>query len=124
MSRFRFSVPGQPYSVNHYLKPVVIRTKTGIVRRMGKVDGVEEYQLIASAMARRAMPVDFAPTGYLRIHYWWHMKRDLDTTNARKCLEDGVAAGIGINDKRFLSVDEGKEIGVKEPYTEIEVEWE
>ena len=83
----------------------------------------EAYQLVAMNAAARAKPDDFAPKGLVYVRYWWHVKRDIDCGNAVKIIEDGIAAGLGINDKLFLPASLFKETGVREPYTAVEVEY-
>ena len=123
MPSFRFTVPGQPISLNHAYRPVRYKTPDGYQRRMAKADGVETYQLVAMNEARRAKPDDFDPKGLIYVRYWWYVKRDIDCSNSTKVIEDGIAAGLGVNDKMFLPQSVYKQTGVKEPYTAVEVEW-
>lgn len=123
MPSFRFTVPGQPISLNHAYRPVRYKTANGYQRRMAKVEGVEEYQLVAKAAANHAKPSDFAPKGLVYVRYWWHVRRDIDCSNATKIIEDGIAAGLGLDDKLFLPASVFKQVGVKEPFTTVEVEY-
>lgn len=115
MPKFNFTVPGQPPSWNHayqYMR-----------RRVSKAPGVENYQLVAATMARQAMPKPFEPQGMVYVRYWLHLKRDQDATNVLKIVEDGIAAGLGVNDRMFLPAVLFKEHGIADPYISVEVEW-
>jgi Holliday junction resolvase RusA-like endonuclease len=94
------------------------------------LDSVEQYQLLVKALAIRAKPKDWDPGEYLpkeglgliTIRYWYYVKRDIDTDNTKKAINDGLKWALDIDDKRFLGQDMWKETGHKEPYVEIEVE--
>ena len=115
MPKFHFDIPGQPPSWNHSY-----RYARG---RVSKAEGVENYQLVAAVQARRAKPKDFAPNGMLYVRYWLHLKRDQDATNVLKIVEDGIAVGLGVNDRMFLPAVLFKEHGVAEPSISVEVEY-
>lgn len=124
MPSFRFTVPGDPISVNHAYEIVKIKTKGGYMRStLKKVSGIENYQLIAAAMALRAKPADFAPVGQIRTRYWIRSKRWVDASNCIKIVEDGIAAGLKVNDKWFLPCVEENSKGHAEPHIEVEVEY-
>ena len=112
--RFSFSVPSQPPSWNHAYQMVR--------RRVAKAKGVEAYQLVAAAMARTAKPAGWEPEGMIRVTYDLHLGRDQDASNSLKSLEDGIAIGLGIDDKRMLPCVRSKTIGNAEPWVDITVE--
>lgn len=114
---FRFTVPGQPPSVNHAYQVV-----KGGGRRIIKAKGVEQYQLVAAHMARRAKPTDFQPTGMIRVTYDLHLAHDQDASNCLKSVEDGIAVGLEINDRYMLPCVRLKTIGNAEPWIDVEVE--
>jgi Holliday junction resolvase RusA-like endonuclease len=127
---FRFRVPGQPPSVNHAYKIVRLKRRDGSTyQRFGKLPNVEQYQLVVKAIAHAAKPASWDPGEYLPkqgqglvlIRYWYYVKRDIDTDNTKKAINDALKWALEIDDKRFLAQDMWKETGHKEPYVEIEV---
>ena len=124
MPSFHFTVPGQPISLNHAYEIVRIRTAHGYRHTLKKKSEVEPYQIVAMNAAARAKPDDFAPKGLIRVRYFWFVKRDIDCSNATKIIEDGIAAGLKVNDKLFLPTSIDKQTGYREPYTYVEVEYE
>lgn len=128
---WRFVVPGQPPSVNHSYRIIRLRRKDGTsFQRLGKLKNIEQYQLLVKALAERAKPEDWDPgpynpkigEGLITIRFWFYVKRDIDTDNTKKAINDALKWAMGIDDKRFLGQDMWKETGHKEPYVEIEVE--
>lgn len=123
-------IPGRPPSVNHLYTNTLIRTGAGAYRSKAKADGVSEYQAVARMITRLAITKEFraaleAHRGYIRMGYWFHLKSDMDCSNAFKALEDGIAAGLGIDDRRFLPCATGKTIDRKaEERTIVEVSFE
>lgn len=116
MKAFRFSVPGQPPSTNH----IYIRVR-GQWNKMAKAPGVEAYQNDVALLCRTARPSAFRPEGQIRVKYAFHLKRDADCDNLIKMLQDGIALGLGINDKWMLPCVITKTTGNKEPWTDIEI---
>lgn len=120
---FAFDVPGQPPSRNHTYRIIRVKHRDGgSHQQLGKVPGVEDYQLVVTALARRARPASWAPLAQIRIRYWFNVKRDIDCDNAMKALNDAIAIGLGVDDKAFLPCVVEKTTGVKEPYVRIEIE--
>lgn len=121
---WRFVVPGQPPSMNHLYRPAIRRRRDGTTYMARyKATGVEDYQLVAYSMARRARPKNWEPKlHYVRIRYWFRLKRDIDCDNAMKALNDAVAMALGIDDRRFLPCVQDKWIGQHDPEVEIEIE--
>lgn len=120
---FSFRIPTQPPSVNHTYKIVRQYGRGGRpYMTLAKEPEVEQYQLVATSIAKMARPSDWQPTGFIRLRYWWVLDRDIDCDNMRKALNDALALAWGVNDKMFLSCDVEKSIGNKEPYVEVEVE--
>jgi len=130
MPSFRFTIPSQPISVNHAYQVIRVKTKEGSQRRLGKIPGVENYQIVAATMARRALArfltdegPDFPLDQQVQVRYWIRSRRGVDASNVIKIAEDGIAAGLGINDKWFLPCVVENSKGHKEPHIEVEVAW-
>lgn len=123
---FRFTVPGQPPSVNHLYKIAIGRTtgadgRQKTYRRMVKTEGVETYQTSVGWIVKSAKPASWSCEGMIRITYWFYLKRDIDCDNAMKALNDAIAKSLGVDDRRFLPCVASKSTGHSKPYVEIEV---
>ena len=130
-SSFRFTVPGQPPSLNHIHK-TVWRTDGAGNRYKGraKEEEVTNYQLVAANECRRARhdwqpPQVFNPRkghGLIVIRYWFYLARALDVDNAMKVLNDPIKHAIEIDDSHFLPQAWGRETGHKrDARVEVEV---
>lgn len=120
---FTFTVPGQPPSVNHSYKDVVIRKKNGgTYRTRAKTPEAEAYQVVATLACRAAKPSRWEAGERVRVTLAYHLRRDADGDNLQKLLLDAVALGLGVNDRIFLPCVASKDTGNKEPYTEVTVE--
>ena len=127
---WQFTVPGQPPSVNHSYRIIRLRRRDGTsFQKLGKLPNIEQYQMIVKALAERAKPADWDPGPYLpkqgvgliTINYWYYVKRDIDTDNTKKAINDALKWALGVDDKRFLGVDRYKQTGFADPHVVIEV---
>lgn len=122
-SPFTFRIPTQPPSVNSSYKIVRQYGKGGKpYMTLAKHEEVLQYQMVAASIAKHAKPDGWAPEGQVRPRYRFHLGKEADTDNLLKALNDGIAHGLGINDKVFLPCVVEKTIGNKEPYVEVEVD--
>lgn len=132
---FRFSIPGQPPSVNHLYRIAAgtVTDRNGKTvygadgkpkkyRRMVKTEGVEAYQQSVGWIVKATKPKAWSPSDRIRVRYWFYLKRDIDCDNALKALNDGIARALGVNDKTFLPCVVDKTTGHKQPYVEVEIE--
>lgn len=130
MTPWRASIPGQPPSVNHLYKPAIRESAKGTYRGFTKVDGVENYQTVATLSVKMSIPKawkDFLQRDHssqIRIKYEFHLSNDIDCSNAFKAIEDAIALAMGVNDKRFLPCAVSKDLGNREPWVDIEVSLE
>lgn len=91
--------------------------------QLAKTDEGWEYQrLVVAPIARRAKPKGWVPTGQVRVRYWFRLGHWMDATNCLKLLEDGIAEGIGVDDRHFLPCVEELTTGHKEPGVTVEVQ--
>lgn len=120
----RIDVPGQPPSRNHTYRIIRVKHRDGgSHQQLGKVPGVESYQLVVSTLTRRALGTASLPSmGPIRLRYWFYVNRDIDCDNAMKALNDAIAIGLGVDDKRFLPCVVEKHTKIKEPHVVIEIE--
>ena len=116
---FRFTVPGQPPSWNAAYRIV----KKGAHAGIAKTAACEQYQWLASTIARRSLPRDFPweKPQQLRVRYWFQLHHWVDGTNLLKILEDGIAHGLGIDDRYYLACIEELSTGHKDPGSIVEV---
>lgn len=120
---FRFDVPGRPISWNKAYRIVRVPHRGGGNHlQLAKTDEGWAYQLVAATITRRAKPKGWAPTGQVRVRYWFRLRRAIDATNCLKLLEDAIAEGLGVNDAIFLPCVEELSTGLKEQGVTIEVE--
>lgn len=109
-------IPGQPPSVNHMYERGY--------RKIRKSPGAEAYQAAATLIVRTSRPSGWTyESGFVRLVYDLHLKRDIDCDNILKALNDAIAVGLGMNDRYFLPCVRSKEIGVQNPYVDITVEY-
>jgi Holliday junction resolvase RusA-like endonuclease len=122
--RWVIVVPGAPPSVNHSYKPVRIRKDDGrTVMRMAKHSSVLEYQVLVAHLTKLAKPRGWEPTEeYIRLTYRFFLQRSIDSDNAMKALNDGIAGALGVNDKRFLPCVISMEVSAKQANPRVEVE--
>jgi hypothetical protein len=91
---------------------------------LAKTESCLEYQMyFASPAARRAKPVGFpwVKPQQLRVRYWFRLSHWVDGTNLIKILEDGIAHGLGIDDRYYLTCIEELSTGHANPHSIIEV---
>lgn len=77
--------------------------------------------MVVTALVRRAVPEGWSAPNQIRIRYWFHVKRDIDCDNAMKALNDAIAIGLGVDDKKFLPCTVEKTSGNKEPSVTVEI---
>lgn len=123
MTSFRFTIPGQPPSWNQAYRIVRVPHRGGgSHQQMAKTLEAGQYQmLIVSPAARKAKPADWSPEGQVRVIYRFRLKRWADADNLMKILGDGIAHGLGVNDRIFLPCCDELTTGHKQPHVEIEV---
>ncbi len=117
---FRFEVSGQPPSWNAAYRIVKIKGHGALA----KTPECLEYQMyLAAPAARRAKPADFpwVKPQQLRVRYWFQLGHWVDSTNCLKILEDGIAHGLGIDDRYYLSCIEELSTGHRDPRSIVEV---
>lgn len=126
---FRFRVEGAPASWNRAFRV----TKGAGRMQISKTAEAADWQGRVQSACERAKPRDWEKTTeYLRIRYWFNLKRRSDPDNLLKMINDGIALGLGtkvvnmrlrpvIDDACFLPEVVNVTTGNKEPWVEIEV---
>lgn len=132
---FRFTVPGQPPSVNHTYRVVRIRHRDGgSHQQLAKHREVETYQVVVSSLVRAAKPIGWNPPGQIRIRYWFRVGRAIDADNTLKAINDAIKIGMGTrlagkrlvpiwDDKLFLPCVQELTTKHPEPHVEVEVSY-
>lgn len=133
--KWKIRIPGQPPSMNHLYKSAIGYRHDSSGRReywpdgkpktyhtVVKEDGVQTYQDSATWYTKAAKPSGWKPAGRVRLRYWYHLKRDMDSDNTQKAINDAIAHGMGVDDKIFLTTVVAKWTGEKEPFVIVEVE--
>lgn len=124
------TLPGPPPTINHTYKIVTVPKKggEGVVRRLGKVEGVEHYQAGVTMIARSARPSGWQPAAKIRLRYWFHLQREIDCDNALKAINDAIAFAIRpdaspvMRDRGFMPCVQDIQLDEKNPYVIVEVE--
>ncbi len=99
---FRFTIPGQPPSLNRTYRIVRVPHRGGgSHQQLAKSNEAWNYQLVASTLARQAKPSSFNPEGRVRVYWKFMLTRITDSDNLLKILSDALEQGTGINDRNF-----------------------
>lgn len=115
MADFRFSIPGQPPTVNHMYS----RGKGGNVY---KSPGIEEYQVLVAHLTRLARPKGWTAGRRIRIELvFWMNRAGRDADNPQKALLDGIAAALGVNDSTFLPCVLSNEVDKVNPRVSVTI---
>jgi hypothetical protein len=104
----RIIVPGRPETWNHAYKRS---------RHTGKPVLTEDARLWKEAVYLTSLNAfnrsRWRPTGRrIAVHIWLYLSTDMDADNSLKLTLDGLARGIGVNDKLFLPRVMAKEVGI------------
>lgn len=123
--------------MNHTYKPVILPRKDRSGRAifddsgrrvtrigMAKQKDVVAYQTDVVRLTRVSKPSGWRPSGsWIRVRYHFFLKRQIDTDNALKALNDALAMAIDVNDKLFLPcVWPPPSISKNEKYPRVEIE--
>lgn len=116
----RVTIPGCPPSVNHCY---ITRRGTGqrILSKVGRayLDTATWY----TKYARSAIgwPSEWPDQMVVEVSYYFPDRRRRDTHNLFKCVADGLAVGMGVDDQRFLYREEARSVDKEYPRVEIVV---
>src|SRR5690348_13184219 len=126
MADFTIEIPGSPAAINRAYKPIVAgpRCPTCGYGRPGlaKNDNVETWQTEVAWRAKAARPRGWQPTRRVIIELEFWMSRDgRDADGPLKPLLDGLAEGLGVNDRIFLPRVISSEVDHANPRTVVTV---
>lgn len=125
MIDWSFIIPGDPVSVNQTYKIVYIGKRCSICgrgpARLAKAAGVEAWQAEVGWLAKVARPSGWEPARRTIVEVDWYTTRPHDSDNGLKALGDGLAIGLGCNDKGFLMRAMSNEVDKAHPRTIVRI---
>ena len=106
VDEWEFTVFGNPVSLNSTYKIVYHGARCPSCgrgnARLAKAGGVEEWQTAVAWTVKAARPSGWMPARRTVIEVEWYTNRWHDGDNGLKALSDGIAVGLGCDDKGFL----------------------
>lgn len=126
MNEFRVTIPGSPGAINRAYKVVEFGARCPTCGRgkpgLAKNSGVEAWQTEVAWLSRAARPRGWLPGRRVRIVIdFWMARAGRDADGPLKPLLDGIAEGLGVDDKIFLSTVRSNEVDRLAPRTELEI---
>ena len=127
MPDFTVVVPGSPGAINRAYKPIVVgrRCPTCGYGKPGlaKNEGVEAWQTEVAWRVKSARPSGWMPARRVIIEMeFWMGREGRDGDGPTKPLLDGIAVGLGCDDRIFLGRVMSNEVDRANPRTVIHVE--
>jgi hypothetical protein len=122
--RWAVTIPGQPISTNHAYRtgrmfvarrgvPVIGEDgRQRIIHRPVKTAEAQQYHDDVMRLVMVARPSRWRPEGQIRVVIDLHLVNDMDADGCLKILLDGLADGMGVNDRTFLPTVRSKEAGL------------
>ena len=90
-SGFTVTIPGDPPSTNHMYRVTRKNLPSGGQRAfMAKTTAAHHYTSDVALLVRSARPKDFQPLGQIIVVFDFLLKRNKDTDNIQKALNDGI----------------------------------
>ena len=111
-------IPGVIKGVNHGYHIVYVAGHP----RIAKVPDVEAWQVEVAYRTRQARPSGWVPARRVRISYSvYYARAGRDADGILKFLLDGIATGLGVNDKNFLFTCVANEVDKDNPRVEVTI---
>lgn len=126
MTEFTVEVPGSPGAINRAYKPITVGPRCRVCGYgkpgLAKNDNVENWQTEVAWRVKAARPRGWLPTRRVIIEMeFWMGKEGRDGDGPTKPLLDGIAEGLGVNDRIFLGRVMSVEVDKANPRTLIRV---
>ena len=125
MTDWDFTIPGNPPSLNATYKIIYVGSRCPACgrgpARLGKADGVEEWQTEVAWRVKSARPSGWQPARRTIVEVEWYTSRWHDGDAGIKALQDGIAVGLGCDDKGFLIQVAANEVDKANPRTIVRV---
>lgn len=125
MNEWGFTVDGPQPVLNHSYRIVYVGARCPTCgrgpARLAKADGVESWQEAVAWQAKAARPSGWVPGRRTIIEVEWFAARAKDSDSSAKALLDGIAHGLGCDDKGFLVRVMRNEVDKAAPRTIVRV---
>jgi hypothetical protein len=125
MTEWTFTVSGNPPSLNATYRIVDIGKRCPCCGRgkstLAKGDDVETWQTAVAWTVKSARPKGWEPARRTVIEVEWYTARWHDGDAGIKALSDGIAVGLGCDDKGFLVRVIANEVDKSNPRTVVRV---
>jgi hypothetical protein len=120
-----FEVQGPQPGLNHSYKIVTVGARCPVCgrgpSRLAKEENVEVWQQAVAWTVKSRRPSGWLPARRTVIEVEWYTPRAKDGDSSLKALLDGIAVGLGCDDKGFLPVVVLNEIDKANPRTVVRV---
>lgn len=126
MSDFEVEIPGSPGAINRAYKVVQFGPRCPACGRgkpgLAKNDGVEAWQTEVAWRVKSARPAGWKPARRVIIEMDFYMGREgRDGDGPTKPLLDGIAEGLGVDDRIFLGRVISNEVDRANPRTVVRI---
>jgi hypothetical protein len=127
MPDFEVLIPGSPGAINRAYKPIVAGPRCRVCGYgrpgIAKNDNVEAWQTEVAWRVKAARPSGWLPARRVVIEmFFWMGREGRDGDGPTKPLLDGIAVGLGVDDRIFLGRVMSNEVDRANPRSVIHVE--
>ena len=121
-----FTIPGSPGAINRAYKPIVVGPRCHVCGYgkpgLAKNDNVENWQTEVAWIAKTTRPRNWTPARRVIVELeFWMAREGRDGDGPIKPLLDGIAEGIGVDDRIFLARVMSNEVDHKNPRTIVSI---
>lgn len=119
-------IPGSPGAINRAYKPIVVGRRCPACGYgkpgLAKNEGVENWQTTVAWLVKAARPSGWKPGRRVIIEMsFWMGREGRDGDGPTKPLLDGIAVGLGVDDRIFLGRVMSNEVDHANPRTEVTI---
>lgn len=123
---FEVVIPGSPAAVNRAYRPIIIGPRCPVCGwgkpSLAKNEGVENWQVEVAWRVKNARPKGWEPARRVIIEMDFYMAREgRDGDGPTKPLLDGIAQGLGVDDRIFLGRVMSNEVDKANPRTVVRI---
>lgn len=127
MADFEIIIPGSPGAINRAYKAIVVGPRCHVCGYgkpgIAKNDNIETWQTEVAWRTKAARPSGWTPARRVVIEMDFYMGREgRDGDGPTKPLLDGIAVGLGVDDRIFLGRVMSNEVDRANPRTVVRVE--
>jgi len=126
MTDFEVVIPGSPAAVNRAYRPIVRGARCPVCGGgrpgLAKNEGVETWQVEVAWRTKTARPKGWMPARRVVVEMeFWMGREGRDADGPIKQLLDGIAEGLGVNDRIFLPRVISNEVDHGDPRTIVRI---